>query len=206
MTVIRISFDPATITPENECWPTFREGGLVLKVWALYKSQFLTDQYFRNALENLSELIKEAQAPGKAPLYRNVSEFYQVLKRCGFIPEWQALGLHQWLLRNWDYFNPNVQREIRLEYRAAEPETEEGNHMEARLWTVVRFPSGEWSEGGKPSATEYASCEVYQIPADSRANARKKAQNVRAGLIRREAPLPTQSAPYKAAARKAKQS
>ena len=78
--------------------------------------------------------------------------------------------------------------------------------METRLWTVVRFPSGEWSTGGKPSAPEYESCEVYLIPAEGRENTKKKAQSVRAGLVRKKSALPSQNAPYKATARKANQS
>jgi hypothetical protein len=48
------------------------------------------------------------------------------------------------------------------------------------LWTVVRFPDGSWSTGGKPNDPDYASCEVWQIVAASRDEAKKKAQAKRA--------------------------
>lgn len=48
--------------------------------------------------------------------------------------------------------------------------------MAEQLWTVVRFPNGSWSTGGKPTDPDYAQCEVWQIPAASREAATKKAQ------------------------------
>ena len=53
------------------------------------------------------------------------------------------------------------------------------------LWTVVRFPNGSWSSGGKPSDPDYAACEVWQINADSRTIAVKKAQAKRSAAIRK---------------------
>lgn len=70
--------------------------------------------------------------------------------------------------------------------------------METRVWTVGRFPAGVWSTGGKPSDPEYALCEVYLIPADSREKAKKKAQSIRARLVKKGSPLPTQASPYSA--------
>lgn len=51
--------------------------------------------------------------------------------------------------------------------------------MSEQLWTVVRFPNGSWSTGGKPSDPEYAECEVWRIPAAGRWEATKKAQSKR---------------------------
>jgi hypothetical protein len=48
------------------------------------------------------------------------------------------------------------------------------------LWTVARFPDGSWSTGGKPNDPDYAKCEVWQIEAPSRDEAKKKAQAKRA--------------------------
>jgi len=48
--------------------------------------------------------------------------------------------------------------------------------MAVQLWTVVRFPNGSWSTGGKPNDQDYAECEVWQIPATSRQAATKAAQ------------------------------
>lgn len=56
-----------------------------------------------------------------------------------------------------------------------------------RLWTVVRFPNGSWSYGGKPTAPDYAECEVWQIEALSGTAAVKKAQAKRRRQKRKEA-------------------
>lgn len=52
--------------------------------------------------------------------------------------------------------------------------------MEERLWTVVRFPNGSWSYGGKPTNPDYFECEIWQIQASSPEKAVKKAQAKRA--------------------------
>ena len=44
------------------------------------------------------------------------------------------------------------------------------------LWTVVRFPNGSWSSGGKPTDPDYAQCEIWRIEASNRTEAVKKAQ------------------------------
>lgn len=44
------------------------------------------------------------------------------------------------------------------------------------LWTVVRFPNGSWSYGGKPDDPDYEQCEVWRIDAESPERAVKKAQ------------------------------
>lgn len=49
-----------------------------------------------------------------------------------------------------------------------------------QLWTVARFPSGEWTTGGHPSDPEYSGSETWQIMAASRDEAKKKAQGLRA--------------------------
>lgn len=45
-----------------------------------------------------------------------------------------------------------------------------------QLWTVVRFPNGSWSYGGKPTDPDYEECEVWKIRAASAKKAVKKAQ------------------------------
>jgi len=69
--------------------------------------------------------------------------------------------------------------------------------MELQRWTVVRFPAGGWSYGGKPSEPDYAESEVYLIWAKSGEEATKKAQGIRARLKKKGESLPTQSNPYK---------
>jgi hypothetical protein len=70
--------------------------------------------------------------------------------------------------------------------------------MESRIWTVGRWPAGVWSGGGSRNDPDYSECEVYLIPAESLDKAKKKAQAIRARLVKKGSPLPTQAAPYKA--------
>lgn len=47
-------------------------------------------------------------------------------------------------------------------------------------WTVARFPAGNWETGGRPDSPDYAECEVWQVLASSREEAKRKAQGIRA--------------------------
>ncbi|WP_181105429.1 hypothetical protein [Stutzerimonas stutzeri] len=71
--------------------------------------------------------------------------------------------------------------------------------MESRLWTTVRFPAGVWSGGGSRNDPDYSECEVYLIPSESLDKAKKKAQAIRARLVKKGDPLPSQGAPFNAA-------
>lgn len=64
------------------------------------------------------------------------------------------------------------------------------------IWTVVRFPNGEWSTGGKVSDPDHAYCEVYRVAADSREAAKKRGQALRSRLKRKGQALPTQAEPF----------
>lgn len=55
-----------------------------------------------------------------------------------------------------------------------------------QLWTVVRFPSGDWSTGGKPTDPEYAECEVFQVMARNRDEAKRRGQAKRSRQRRKE--------------------
>lgn len=71
--------------------------------------------------------------------------------------------------------------------------------MNPKIWTVVRFPSGAWSGSGgnKANTPEYAGCEVYLAKGDTFDKAKKRAQSVRAGLVKKGAKhLPTQQTPF----------
>lgn len=70
--------------------------------------------------------------------------------------------------------------------------------MESRLWTVGRFPAGVWSGGGSRNDPDYSECEVYLIHAESLDKAKKKAQAVRARLVKKGSELPSQASPYHA--------
>ncbi|MGF6281819.1 hypothetical protein ABH908_000148 [Pseudomonas frederiksbergensis] len=63
--------------------------------------------------------------------------------------------------------------------------------------TVVRFPNGSWSTGGRPSDPDYEQCEVYVVPCNGEADAKKKAQAVRRRLVTKGLTLPSSTAPYR---------
>ena len=53
------------------------------------------------------------------------------------------------------------------------------------LWTVGRFPSGEWTSGSTPADETYAECEVFQVMASSREQAVRRAQSKRSAAGRK---------------------
>jgi hypothetical protein len=57
-------------------------------------------------------------------------------------------------------------------------------------WTVARFPSGNWTTGGKPNDPDYADCEVFVIEAPDRKTATKRAQAKRTRQRRAEGLIP----------------
>lgn len=125
MAIVKITFDPSTLTEASECWPAFQAGGTVLKVWALYKRTFLTNQYFRPSLEALSEYFDAAFDPENEAVqpYRDIDEFAQVLHDCGFRAGGFGCELRGWIVKYWDYFNLNIQKALQLEYQVVEPVT-----------------------------------------------------------------------------------
>lgn len=48
-----------------------------------------------------------------------------------------------------------------------------------QIWTVARFPNGEWTTGGKTTDPDYADCEVFQVRAVGRKSAKRYAQGER---------------------------
>lgn len=51
--------------------------------------------------------------------------------------------------------------------------------MNEQLWTVVRFPDGSWSFGGRPDDPAYALCEKWRLLAGDGKQAVKRAQGRR---------------------------
>lgn len=45
-----------------------------------------------------------------------------------------------------------------------------------QMWTVARYPSGEWTTGGRPDDPAYEGCELFRVMAKDRNHAKKKAQ------------------------------
>ena len=48
---------------------------------------------------------------------------------------------------------------------------------EERIWTIARYPNGTWSTDGRPDDPDYEGCEIFQITAVSR----DQAKNARTG-------------------------
>lgn len=127
---VTLAFSPKELTPDSEADVAFRSGGLVLKIWALYKKHFATCQYFKAGLESLNEHIvaveeeKEKDSdfePGR--LYNNIDEFVDLLKSHGIFPrnQYTSNEHRQWVLKYWDYFNLNVNRQVVLTYKEMQP-------------------------------------------------------------------------------------
>lgn len=67
------------------------------------------------------------------------------------------------------------------------------DNVNEMLWTVVRFPNGSWSYGGKPTDPDYEECEVWQIFAKSSASAVKQAQALRSRANRKAKPADSEA-------------
>lgn len=59
------------------------------------------------------------------------------------------------------------------------------------LITVVRFPNGHWSTGGRPDSPDYELCEIWRIEAPDEKTAIKRAQGRRARARAKRASSPS---------------
>jgi len=57
--------------------------------------------------------------------------------------------------------------------------------MSMQMWTVARYPNGSWDTGGRMDDPGYAECEVFRVAAESRDQAKKKAQAERRKNLRK---------------------
>lgn len=62
----------------------------------------------------------------------------------------------------------------------------EGEEVSEQAWTVVRFPNGSWSYGGKPNDPDYEQCEKFIIIEKDPKKAVAKARARRAYLMKKE--------------------
>ncbi len=119
MTTVRLAFNPADLTKADDAWPAFQAGGVVLKLWALWKRNHATSQHFAESLHRLRKHFRKVNK-GKAAMYENIDQFLLLLEGCGF-PEPRIFAtseLRRWVVANWDYFNPHIRREVVMEYEA----------------------------------------------------------------------------------------
>jgi len=130
--IVKIGFNPEILKPDEEASPAFACGGMTLKLWALYKRKFITNQHFRESLVKFADYIrcansKEPEDSGTT-WYKDIHEFMAVLQTVGII---RGGSLHshneivKWVIEHWDYFNPNIQKAITIEYEVTRPVTEQ---------------------------------------------------------------------------------
>jgi len=109
---ITIPFDPKDVVEDDEAYPAFKAGGMALKFWVLYKHFHLTSQHFRPALENfVAYLNAMADEDSDVKPYKDIEEFYEILRGCGISFK------SQWLINHWDYFNLNIQKKVIIKYK-----------------------------------------------------------------------------------------
>lgn len=109
---ITITFDPKDVTVDDEAYPAFKAGGMALKFWILYKTFHLTSQHFRPALEKfIAYLNAMVDDESDVAPYKDIEEFYQILRDCGISVK------SQWLINYWDYFNLNIQKKVIIKYK-----------------------------------------------------------------------------------------
>lgn len=119
--MIKITFDPRNLKPEDEAWPAFQAGGMTLVFWALFKRQFNTNQHFRPFLVRMADHIKKCNdKDDPVAFWSNIDEFWVLINdKIGRNLQFSHdRGAKDWLLKHWDYFNPSIQRGIVIEYAA----------------------------------------------------------------------------------------
>lgn len=121
---MKIGFDPSTLKYNDEAYPAFEAGGITLTFWTLYKKHFITNQYFKDSLEKMGELFEKMfnKEESEVQPYDNIDEFILFLSECGlFGGGYMRTKEHkEWVIKYWDYFNLNVQRQLTITYDAVE--------------------------------------------------------------------------------------
>lgn len=123
---VKIAFDPVSVKPGDEAYPAFDSHyPVVLRLWALYKKHFITCQYFKDSLIEFNDMIFRALSLENPDcvMYSNIDEFMSWMRVCGLFgttagPRYNEF--RDWVVKYWDYFNPNIQRQITLIYEATE--------------------------------------------------------------------------------------
>lgn len=81
-----------------------------LTFWLLYKRDHITDQHF--AL-GCCKLIGECE---KNPIHTPIDLYRNVVKTKMFPYSFNYLP-YDWIIKYWDYFNPNIRKKVRLRYK-----------------------------------------------------------------------------------------
>jgi hypothetical protein len=88
--------------------------GLPFKLWALWKKNHLTDQHFLDQCITFARHCEENEHP-----YSNIDDFEQLIRLLGLSSSISNpfSGINRdWLLKHWDYFNPNIRKAITIKY------------------------------------------------------------------------------------------
>lgn len=143
---IKLAFDPAELDlrePDHEIVAMlFKRDGLPLRVWAIVKMRYLTNQHFLPAMKELQLYCDKAQQQ-KMPPWGWVDELLNVLWTTGVTEALfgnMSATMHGWQglwLRHWDYVNPNIMRSVWCEYL-----TKDGAQIEKVIGSGCRAIGG----------------------------------------------------------------
>ena len=118
--IVKLTFHPKNLKETDEAYLPFQEGGLLLRFWALYKKSFLTSDTFKASLKKFHEYLQQVEdADSDTVMYKDIDEFYNLLYYRLGIP-YQGITnkpLKEWVVEHWDYFNPNIQRKVKIVYQ-----------------------------------------------------------------------------------------
>jgi hypothetical protein len=113
---IKLSFDPDSCDEELVAH-LFRSRGIGLKYWLLWRGSHIVDQHFVPSCIKLSNRVLDAYDEGEIP-YDNIDEFMNLVREC-FPGHWPG-DRKEWIIKNWDYFNLNIQKRVMYEYEHTE--------------------------------------------------------------------------------------
>lgn len=108
MKTIKLAFKSQDLEKDSDLYKLFLQQGQGLKLWALYKSEHITDQHFvKNCL-----FLEDWNITSVTELSANIKNISGVV-----FAHSQKLAI-----RYWDYINPRIRKKIKLVF-------EEGSHI-----------------------------------------------------------------------------
>lgn len=103
--IIKCGFKIQDVEKGSDLYKIFLTGGQCVKLWALWCKSYLTDQYFKNICLSLKEDPIIELKHLKYYLYSINSDTYD-----------RDYTNHNFMMKYWDYFNPNIRRKVVLEF------------------------------------------------------------------------------------------
>lgn len=111
---IRLGFNPFELNKNDPLAKIFKRQGIILKFWALYKHSHITSQYFVTNLIAVQQRLDEHRELNMNPI--TIGDFADIYddSREGRMSDYFS---NSWLMENWDYLNPSINRKIKFRYR-----------------------------------------------------------------------------------------